>query len=116
MNLPYIYKPIALFLKFASYSTMTKLISAIFIFYKPAILVSVLITILLLGLNTNLFLILVLKLFLTFFIWYLINETNKKSAFIFYQNIGIQPWQIILGTYFLDSSLSTLLFTLSIIL
>lgn len=95
---------------------MPKLLSAIFIFYKPISFTSILVSIFLLSFKIPLFIIFLLKMALLLFAWYILNESKYKSDFIFYQNLGVKQWQLILGTYLLDSFISILIFSLFLFL
>lgn len=93
---------------------MKKHLHAILLFYKPAIIVSNLFSILILAFGIHPIIILFIKLLITLFIWHTINETKQKGFLIFYNNIGIKPWTLLLGSYIIDSLLLILFLSILI--
>jgi len=81
-------------------------LSALFIFYRPYILWSFGINMLLVVLGHSLFPIFLIKLILVGFLWYFINETHAKRKLIFYKNLGLSTFKLFFYIYTIDFILS----------
>jgi hypothetical protein len=68
---------------------MLQRFEAILLFYKPYVLWSFAITVLLAIFNSHILPILITKLILILLLWYVMNETTAKRKLIFYKNLGI---------------------------
>lgn len=84
---------------------MQQLLS-IFLFYKPFILWSFGINIFLSLIGYSLIPIFLVKLLLTFFLWYFLSETNAKRKLVFYKNSGISTFKLFSLLYLIDLFLS----------
>tara|TARA_R110000850_G_scaffold37947_1_gene99517 strand:+ start:754 stop:1044 length:291 start_codon:yes stop_codon:yes gene_type:complete len=85
---------------------------AILLFYKPYIIWSVGITILLLSLGSEFPVICISKLFLTGFLWYFLSETTAKRKLLFYKNLGISSFKLFGIIYIIDILITSLLYKL----
>ena len=81
-------------------------LSSIFIFYRPFILWSFGINILFSFISYSLIPILLVKLLLTTFLWYFLNETNAKRKLVLYKNLGISTFKLFSLIYIIDLFLS----------
>ncbi|MFD2550260.1 hypothetical protein ACFSQP_00400 [Bizionia sediminis] len=86
-------------------------LAALFQFYKPYLFWSVLITIILKSLGSELVVICISKFVLIGFLWYTFTETTLKRQFIFYKNLGITAGQLF-GAMFLFDLMVTLLISI----
>lgn len=75
---------------------------AILLFYKPYFLWSIGINIVLLTFSPSIPPILISKLFLTIFLWYIVNETRSKRKLIFYNNLGISSFKLFSTIFLID--------------
>jgi len=75
---------------------------SILTFYKPFIVWSFIINIVMAVLNPFIIPAITTKLFLIIFVWYLINETNARRKLIFYKNLGISPIKLFSTLFFID--------------
>lgn len=80
---------------------MQQLIS-IMAFYRSYVLWSFFINIIITIVNPNIFAAIVTKLLLTFFLWYLVNETSAKRKLVFYKNLGISTLKLFSVLFFVD--------------
>ena len=78
----------------------------IFIFYRPFILWSFGINIILAFLKYDIVPILIAKLVLIVFLWYIINETHAKQKLIFYNNMGVSTFKLFFVLFIIDLLLS----------
>jgi hypothetical protein len=81
---------------------MLQRLEAILLFYKPYMLWSFAINILIITFNPHIIPTVVTKLVLTFFLWYLVNETNARKKLIFYKNIGISTFKLFASLFLID--------------
>lgn len=81
-------------------------LSSIFLFYRSFILWSFGINILLSLIGYSLIPIFLVKLLLTIFLWYFLNETGAKRKLVFYKNLGISTFKLFLILYLIDLFLS----------
>ena len=81
---------------------MLQRFEAILLFYKPYVLWSFAINILIVIFNPHIIPTIITKLFLTIFIWYLISETSSKKKLIFYKNLGISSFQLFASLFLID--------------
>lgn len=79
---------------------------SIFIFYKPFVLWSFGINILLSFFKFEIIPILITKLFLVVFLWYITAETPAKRKLLFYKNLGVSTLKLFLLFYLIDLFLS----------
>ncbi|MDO1499917.1 hypothetical protein Q2T40_07220 [Winogradskyella maritima] len=75
-------------------------------FYKPFVVWSFAINVLLGFFNPHLMPVIVTKLFLTVFAWYYVNETNAKRKLTFYKNLGISPLTLFSSLFLVDITLT----------
>ncbi|MGY0391965.1 hypothetical protein ACW5R3_05330 [Bizionia sp. KMM 8389] len=85
---------------------------AILLFYKPYILWSIGLVLLLMSLSYNLAIICIAKLFIVGFLWYFLTETTAKRKLIFYKNLGISNLKLFFTTYVIDISITYLVYQL----
>mgnify|MGYP003109101263 CR=1 FL=1 len=85
---------------------------AILLFYKPYLIWSFGVTILLLSLGSDLAVICVVKLFLTGFLWYFLSETTAKRKLLFYKNLGISSFKLFGIIYLIDIFITSLFYKL----
>lgn len=85
----------------------------IFIFYRPYIIWSIIITIILYSINPSFVFVLVAKLLLSVFLWYFTNETNSKKTMIFYKNVGLSTHNLFASAFLLDVLLSVFIIILT---
>ncbi|OEJ98905.1 hypothetical protein A8C32_06870 [Flavivirga aquatica] len=76
------------------------------IFYKPFILWSFGINLMLSFMGFHFILIVLVKLFLICLLWYFINETKGKQKLVFYNNLGISPLKLFSFLFIIDLLLS----------
>ncbi len=81
---------------------MIKRFEAILLFYKPYVLWSFAINILIVTLNPHMVPAIITKLVLTFFLWYLVNETSARKKLIFYKNLGISTFRLFSSLFLID--------------
>lgn len=62
---------------------------SIFVFYKPLIIWSIALNMVLLFLKYEMFPILILKVLLVVFLWYYLYETPAKQKLLYFKNLGI---------------------------
>lgn len=75
---------------------------SIFTFYRPFILWSIGINMMLSFFKYDIIPILILKFLLVIFLWYFLNETQAKRKLIFYKNLGISTLKLFSLLYFID--------------
>ena len=80
---------------------MQQLLS-VFIFYRPFVLWSLGINVFLSIIGYSFVPIFLVKLLLTFFLWYFLNETSAKRKLVFYKNLGISTFKLFLFLYVID--------------
>lgn len=85
---------------------------AVFAFYKPFIMWSLIANFIVGFFNPNIIPGLITKLFLTIFAWYYIHETNQKRKLTFYKNLGISPTKLFIFIYLIDSIFTILFLTI----
>ncbi len=88
-------------------------IGAIFLFYKPYVLWSFGINIILLIINPSIAAAIVTKLLLIAVLWYVLTETHARRKLIFYKNLGISSLKLF-STIFLIDIFITLVFMILI--
>ncbi|TXG35462.1 hypothetical protein FUA22_15640 [Seonamhaeicola maritimus] len=81
-------------------------LSSILMFYRPLVLWSFLINIILSFFKVEIITILITKLFLIGFLWYITNETNGKQKLLFCKNLGISTLKLFSLLYLIDLLLS----------
>lgn len=81
---------------------MLQRFEAILLFYKPYMLWSFAINILIVIFSPHIFPAIVTKLVLTFFIWYLVNETYTQKKLDFYKNLGISTFKLFASLFLID--------------
>ena len=81
---------------------MLQRFEAILIFYKPYVLWSFSITILLVIFNPHIVPILITKLVFTLFLWYFMHETTANRKLIFYKNLGISNFRLFSTLFLID--------------
>jgi hypothetical protein len=91
---------------------MQQLLS-ILAFYRPFILWSFFINIVLTIVNPYILPAVITKLMLTIFLWYYTSETNAKRKLVFYKNLGISTLRLFSTLFFVDI-LFTIIFLLLI--
>lgn len=91
---------------------MQQLLS-ILAFYRPFIIWSFFINIVLTIINPYIFPAVITKLMLTIFLWYYSNETSVRRKLVFYKNLGISPLRLFSTLFFVDI-LITIIFLLLI--
>lgn len=79
---------------------------AILLFYKPFVIWSFVITVMLVSISSLIVPILIIKLTLTVFLWYFMKETTAKRKLIFYKNIGISDLRLFSTLYLIDIFIS----------
>lgn len=75
---------------------------SILAFYRSYILGSFFINILITIVNPRIFAAIVTKLFLTVFVWFMVNETSAKRKLTFYNNLGISTLKLFISLFILD--------------
>lgn len=80
---------------------MQQLLS-ILTFYKPFVLWSFIINIVITIINPYIFPAIITKLLLTIFVWYFVNETSAKRKLIIYKNLGISSFKLFSTLYIID--------------
>lgn len=111
MNFHHLLKAVILsdekyYLLYAVIKSIMQQLSSIFLFYRPFILWSFGINIFLSLIGYNLLPIFLIKLLLTIFLWYFLNETSAKRKLVFYKNLGISTFKLFLFLYVIDVFLS----------
>lgn len=81
---------------------MTHRLGAILLFYKPFFLWSMGINILIVIFTPHVLPSIITKLLLTFFVWFLVRETNAKRKLIFYKNLGVSTWRLFSTLFVID--------------
>lgn len=81
---------------------MLQRFEAILLFYKPYVTWSFAINILIVIFSPHILPAIVTKLVLTFFICYLIQETNARKKLIFYKNLGISTFKLFASLFLID--------------
>ncbi len=71
-------------------------------FYKPFVVWSFLVNVTLGFFNPHFAPAIVTKLFLTVFVWYLVNETHAKRKLTFYKNLGISTLMLFSTLFLVD--------------
>ena len=71
-------------------------------FYRPFVIWSFVINILIGFFNPMIVPAIVTKLFLTVFVWYFVTETNAKRKLTFYKNLGISTFKLFSTLFFID--------------
>ncbi|WP_353778121.1 hypothetical protein [Winogradskyella sp. 3972H.M.0a.05] len=77
-------------------------IAAILLFYKPMFVWSFAVTLVITIFNPLIFSAIITKLFLTFFAWYLVNETKTRQKLIALKNIGVSTFKLFSTIFFID--------------
>ncbi|RXJ50575.1 hypothetical protein [Gelidibacter gilvus] len=85
---------------------MTHRLGAILLFYKPFFLWSMAINVLIVIFNPYILPSIITKLLLTFFVWFLVRETNIKRKLIFYKNLGISTWRLFSTLFVIDVAIT----------
>lgn len=85
---------------------MTHRFGPILLFYKPFFLGSMGVNILIVIFAPHLLPSIVTKLLLTFFVWFLMHETNAKRKLIFYKNLGISTWRLFATLFVIDIAIT----------
>jgi len=75
---------------------------AILLFYRPYVIWSFIINIVITVLSPQIFPAILTKLFLTILLWILLNETNAKRKLIFYRNLGISSLKLFTSIFIID--------------
>lgn len=71
-------------------------------FYKPFVIWSLGINIVITIFNPSIAPAIITKLLLTIFVWYFVNETHAKRKLIFYNNLGISSIQLFSVLFLID--------------
>ena len=71
-------------------------------FYKPFVIWSFGVNILITFFNPAIIPAIITKLLLTIFVWYLVNETHAKRKLVFYNNLGISSMQLFSVLFLID--------------
>ena len=79
---------------------------SILVFYRPFIIWSLVINMLLSFIKIELITILVVKLLLIISLWHLINETHAKRKLAFYKNLGISTLKLFTLVFVVDAIFS----------
>ena len=79
---------------------------SILVFYRPFIIWSLVINMLLSFIKIELITILVVKLLLIISLWHLINETHAKRKLAFYKNLGISTLKLFSLVFVVDAIFS----------
>ena len=77
-------------------------IAAILTFYRPMFLWSFAVTLVITIFNPLIFSAIITKLLLTFFAWYLVNETKAKKQLLHLKNLGISSFKLFSSIFFID--------------
>jgi len=75
---------------------------AILLFYRPYVIWSFIINIVITILSPQIFPAILTKLFLTILLWFLVNETHAKRKLNFYRNLGISSLRLFTSIFILD--------------
>lgn len=84
------------------FNKMLQRFEAILLFYRPYVLWSFAINILIIVFSPHIFPAIITKFFLTLFIWYLVNETNARKRLIFFKNLGISSFRLFASLFLID--------------
>ncbi|MGC1205030.1 MAG: hypothetical protein WA839_09105 [Flavobacteriaceae bacterium] len=111
MNFHYLLNAVILsdekyYLLYAVIKGIMQQLSSIFGFYRPFILWSFAINVFLSLIGYSLVPIFLVKLLLTLFLWYFLNETSAKRKLVFYKNLGISTFKLFFFLYLIDLFLS----------
>ena len=79
---------------------------SILAFYRPLVLWSFIINIIITIVNPYIFPAIITKLLLTIFVWYLVNETGAKRKLTLYKNLGISPLKLFSSLFLIDTLLT----------
>ena len=71
-------------------------------FYRPFVVWSFAVNVIMGFFNPHLVPVIVTKLFLTVFAWYYVSETNVKRKLIFYKNLGISTFKLFSSLFLVD--------------
>ncbi|WP_299099408.1 hypothetical protein [uncultured Winogradskyella sp.] len=85
---------------------------AILSFYKPFVVWSFVITVVVSFFNAQIAPAIATKLFLTVFAWYYVSETPNKRKLTFYKNIGISPFKLFSIMFLVDCLLTVIYLTI----
>ncbi|WP_115816301.1 hypothetical protein [Winogradskyella eximia] len=85
---------------------------AILSFYKPFVVWSLLVTVVVAFFNAQIAPAIATKLFLTVFAWYYVSETPNKRKLTFYKNIGISPLKLFSIMFIVDCFLTVIYLTI----
>ena len=86
---------------FGVYNYMQKL-STIILFYKPYILWSFAINLLITIFNPEVITAIGTKFFLVFFLWYYISHSKGKRLLNFYNNLGVSTLKLFISVFVMD--------------
>ncbi len=75
---------------------------AILLFYRPYVIWSFIINIVITILSPQIFPAILTKLFLTILLWFLVNETHAKRKLNFYRNLGISSLRLFTSIFIID--------------
>jgi len=81
-------------------------ISVLFHFYKPFIVSSMLVNVIVGVINPNIAATLFTKLGLVIFAWYFMTQTTHKNKLTFYKNLSISPLMLFSFVFIIDSILT----------
>lgn len=79
---------------------------SIFVFYKPLIIWSIALNMVLSFLKYEMLPILILKFLLVVFLWYCLNETPAKRKLLYYKNSGISTLKMFSYLFIIDLIIS----------
>ena len=79
---------------------------SILVFYRPFIIWSLAINMLLSFIKIEIITILIVKLLLIFSLWHLLNETHAKRKLTFYKNLGISKLKLFSLVFVIDAVFS----------
>ncbi|PWK18297.1 hypothetical protein LX78_02209 [Xanthomarina spongicola] len=75
---------------------------AILLFYKPYVIWSFIINIVITFVNPQIIPAIITKLFLTILLWYFLNESHAKRKLNFYRNLGISSLRLFSSIFIID--------------
>ncbi len=84
---------------------MQQLLS-IFTFYRPYVIWSFVVNIVIAMVNPFVIPAIITKLLLTILVWFLINETNAKRKLMFYKNLGISTLKLFSIVFLIDITIT----------
>ncbi|NRD19561.1 hypothetical protein HNV08_05845 [Winogradskyella eckloniae] len=79
---------------------------AILSFYKPFVVWSLFVTVVIAFFNAQIAPVIATKLFLMVFVWYYMSETHNKRKLTFYKNLGISPLKLFSVMFLMDCILT----------